>query len=71
MQAILLLFKHAMFLRLSNTTDSALNIAGLNYQKSDIDLKIQDYLKASHSVEEITAFIMETDIGMFIVALLF
>ena len=71
MQAILLLFKHAMFLRLSNTTDSALNIAGLNYQKSDIDLKIQDYLKASHSIEEVTAFIMETDIGMSIVTLLF
>ena len=71
MQAILLLFKHTMFLRLSNTTKSALNIAGLDYQKSDIDLKIQDYLQASHSVEEITAFIMETDIGMFIVALLF
>ena len=60
-----------MFLRLSNTTKSALNIAGLDYQKSDIDLKIQDYLKASHSVEDITTFIMETDIGMFIVALLF
>ena len=60
-----------MFLRLSNTTKSALNIAGLDYQKSDIDLKIQDYLKTSHSIEEITAFIMETDIGMFIVTLLF
>ena len=44
---------------------------GLDYQKSDIELKIQDYLKASHSIEEITAFIMETDIGMFIVTLLF
>ena len=69
MQAILLLFKHTMFLRLSNTTKSALNIAGLDYQKSDIDLKIQDYLKASsqeHTVEDFASFIMATDIGMLI-----
>ena len=71
-QAILLIFKHAMFLRPSNTTESALNFAGLHYQKADIDLRIQDYLKASsleHSVEEITSFIMATEIGMFIVCI--
>ena len=75
MQALLLIFKHAMFLRHSNRKkESALNLAGLSYQKGDIDLKIQDYLKASFSeppVEEITSFIIATDIGMFIVALLF
>ena len=73
-QALLLIFKHAMFLRHSNTKESALNLAGLKYQKGDIDSKIQDYLKASSpepSVEEIMSFIMATDIGMFIVALLF
>ena len=70
MQAVLLIFKHAMFLQPSNTTESALNIAGLDYQKGDIDLKIQDYLKASspeHSIEELAFFIMNTEIGMFIV----
>ena len=59
-----------MFLRLSNTTESALNIAGLDYQNADIDLKIQDHLKASspkHSVEEFVSFIMATEIGMLIV----
>ena len=63
-----------MLLRLSNTTESALNLVGLDYQIADIDLKIQDYLKAyspGPSVEEIASFIMATEIGMIIVALLF
>ena len=63
-----------MFLRHTHESESALNLAGLNYQKADIDLKIQDYLKASSPgpyVKEIAFFIMATDIGMFIVALLF
>ena len=70
MQAIILIFKHAMFLRHLNTTESALNLAGLDYQKADINLKIQDYLQASspeHSVEEAASFVMATEIGMFIV----
>ena len=69
-QAVILILKHAMFLRLSRSTKSALKIAGLDYQKADIDLKIQDYLKApstGHSVEEIASFIMTTEIGIFIV----
>ena len=60
-----------MFLRHSNTTESALNLAGSAYQQADIDLKIQGFLKASspeHSVEEVASFIMTTEIGMFIVA---
>ena len=40
---MLLIFKHIMFLWLSNTTKFALNLAGLDYQKADIDLKIEDY----------------------------
>lgn len=43
----------------------------MDYQKANIDLKIQDYLKASspqHFIEEFASFIMATDIGMFIVA---
>ena len=53
----------------SNTTKPALNLAGLNYLNADIDLKIQDYLKASfpnHSIEGFASFIMATDIGMLI-----
>ena len=70
MQAVLLIFKHAMFLRHSHESESALNFAGSNYQKADIDLKIQEYLKAyspGPSVEEIATFIIATEIGMFIV----
>ena len=67
-QAVLLILKHAMFLL--HSTEYALNIAGCDYQKGDIDLKIQDYLKASspeRSIEELAFFIMNTEIGMFIV----
>ena len=66
---LLIIFKHATPLRLSNTRESSLNLVGLDYQKSDIDLKIQDYLKASsqeHTVEDFASFIMATDIGMLI-----
>ena len=59
-----------MFLRHSHESESALNFAGSNYQKADIDLKIQEYLKAyspGPSVEEIATFIIATEIGMFIV----
>ena len=69
MQAILLILKHAIFLQFSNTTESALNLAGLDYQKADIDLKVQDYLmtySTKHSIEEFASFIMATDIGMLI-----
>ena len=71
LQAVLVIFKHAMFLRPSNTTEFALNLASSGYQQSDIDLKIQDFLKASSpepSVEEVASFIMTTEIGMSIVA---
>ena len=67
---MILILKHAMFLHLSNNRESALTDAGLDFQKADTNLKIQDYLKAyspEHSVEESTSFIMATDICMFIV----
>ena len=69
MQAVILILKHALFLRLSNSQDTALTNAGLDFQKADINLKIQDYLKAyspEHSIEESASFIMATDICMFI-----
>ena len=68
-EAVLLIFKHAMFLHHSNTTKSALNLAGLDYQRTDIDLKIQEYLKAlspEQSIEKFASFIMATDLGMLI-----
>ena len=69
-KAIVLIFKHAAFLQLSNlSTESALTRAELDYQEANIDLKIQHHLKASsqeHSVEQFADFIMATDIGSFI-----
>ena len=70
LEAVLLILKHASFLCLSSHLDKpALTQAELDYQKADIDLKIQQYLRASsseHSVEESAHFIMATDIGLFI-----
>jgi hypothetical protein len=70
-EAVILILKHASFLWLSNGSESALTLAEADYQKANIDLKIQEYLQASspeHSVEEFAfKFIMATDIGMFIV----
>ena len=71
LQAVLVILKHAMFLRHSIKAESALNLAGSAYQQADIDLKIQGFLNASsseRSVEEVASFIMTTEIGMFIVA---
>ena len=71
MEAVILILKHATFLWLSNEEESALTLAGLDYQKANIDLKIQEYLRAfspEHIVEEFTHFIMATEIGMLIIA---
>ena len=71
MEAVILILKHATFLWLSNEPESALTLAELDYQKANIDLKIQEYLKVSspeHSVEEFAHFIMDTEIGMLIIA---
>ncbi|KAH9018571.1 hypothetical protein EDB84DRAFT_1581506 [Lactarius hengduanensis] len=64
--AVILIFKHATFLRLSNmTSKSALIRAELDYRDANIDSSIQKYLTASsqeHSVELFAAFIIATDI---------
>jgi len=71
-EAVILILKHATFLRLSNLLpESALTHAELDYRKANIDLKVQQHLKASsqeHSVELFAGFIMATDIGSFILA---
>lgn len=67
MKAVILILKHATSLRLLDLPpESALTCAELDYQKSNIDFKIQEHLKASsqeHSVQQFAAFIMATDIG--------
>jgi hypothetical protein len=74
--ALILLLKHATSLRtLSLSPASALTHAELDYQESNIDLKIQEHLMASSqqlSVQKFAAFIMATDIGQsnFFLALL-
>jgi hypothetical protein len=72
LKAVILILKHATFLRLSNLSpESALTHAELDYQKANIDLKIQQHLMASsqeHSVKQFASFIMATDLGWFILA---
>ena len=70
MEAVILILKHATFLRLSDSSkESALIQAGLAYQKADINSKIKQFLRASsqeYSVQLFSGFIMATDIGLFI-----
>lgn len=69
MGAVILILKHATFLWLSNKPESALTLAELDYQKANIDLKIQEYLKAFSSedfVVQFAGFIKATEIGLFI-----
>ncbi len=72
MEAVILILKHATFLRLSHLSPkSALTRAELNYREANVDLKIQQHLVASsqeHSVEPFAAFIMAMDFGSFILA---
>ncbi|KAF8264780.1 hypothetical protein EI94DRAFT_1737693 [Lactarius quietus] len=61
---IILVLKHAMFLRASNSAQLALSQAEQNYQGGNIHSKIQEYLKAfspEDSVEQFAGFIMATD----------
>jgi len=63
--AATLILKHATLLRLSNTPKWALINAELNYQKANIDVAIQQHLKAhasEYSSEQFACFIMNTDI---------
>ena len=71
-EAVILILKHATFLRLSNlSSESALTLADVDYREANVDLIIQQHLTASsqeHSVNLSVAFIMATDIGLFIIA---
>jgi hypothetical protein len=66
LKAVLIILKHATFLRLSNNRKSALSQANLDYKKANIDLAIQQHLlvySPKDSVEQCVGFIMATDIG--------
>ena len=68
-EAVILNLKHATILRLSNRSKDALALAGLDYQKANMDFKIQEHLKAftpENSVEKFADFIMATNIGLFL-----
>ena len=61
--------KHATTLQASNGPKKALDLAGKDYKKANIDFKIQEYLKkftSEDSVEKFADFIMATNIGLFI-----
>ncbi|KAH9023833.1 hypothetical protein EDB85DRAFT_2292749 [Lactarius pseudohatsudake] len=63
--AIILIFKHATFLRLNGlSSESALTQAELDYREANIDLKIRQHLTGSSqdSVEVSASFLMATDI---------
>jgi hypothetical protein len=68
-KAVTLILKHATFLQLSNMPKSAVTYAELNYQKVNIDMIIQQHLithGSVHSVKQFASFIMNTDIGLYI-----
>jgi hypothetical protein len=69
-EAVILILKHATSLRVSNiSSELALTQAELAYQKANIDLKIQQFLKTSsqeHSIQLFSDFIMGIDMGLFI-----
>ncbi|KAH8983299.1 hypothetical protein EDB92DRAFT_1891362 [Lactarius akahatsu] len=63
--AVILIFKHATFLRLEGlSSESALTQAELDYREANVDLKIRQYLTGSSrdSVELSASFLMATDI---------
>jgi len=63
--AVTLILKHATFLHISDFSESALTNVGLNYQKANVDVTIQQHLTAcasEQSVEQFVGFIMSTDI---------
>ncbi|KAN0140830.1 hypothetical protein V8E53_001274 [Lactarius tabidus] len=66
-EAVILILKHTTFLQLSTgTLEVALTQAELDYQESNIDLKIQEYLNAfssgDASVVQFSGFIKATEI---------
>ena len=67
-EAVILILKHATILQLSYRPEKALTQAGQDYQDADIDLKVQEHLKAftpEDTVEKFADFIMATNIGLF------
>jgi len=72
LEAVILILKHATFLRLSNvSSESALTRADLEYREANIDLKIKQQIMASsqeNSMMLFAGFIMATDIGLSILA---
>ena len=68
-EVVILILKHATTLRLSKEGKEALTKAGLDYQETNIDLQIQEYLKPftpEDSVLKFADFIMATNIGLFL-----
>jgi hypothetical protein len=55
-------------LQFSNEPRAALTQAGVDFQESNIDLKIQEYLEASNfeDVGQFASFIKATEIGVFV-----
>ncbi len=70
-KVLVLIFRRATSLRLSLLPGLALIQADLDYQNSDVDQKIQQYISASQgpSVELDKAFIMGIEIGLSILLL--
>ncbi|KAH9022600.1 hypothetical protein EDB84DRAFT_1510208 [Lactarius hengduanensis] len=70
--AIILIFKHATFLRLNGfSSESVLTQAELDYREANIDLKVRQHLTGSSqdSVEVSASFLMATDIANLIILL--
>jgi hypothetical protein len=68
MEVVILILKLATTLRVSHMPYQALTLAEQGYKEANIDLKIQEYLKAftpEDSVEKFADFIMATNIGLF------
>ena len=70
MEAVILILKHATLLRVSDgVSEEALTQVEQDYQKANIDLKIQEHLKEvppEDFVEQFASFIKATEIGLFI-----
>src|SRR5258708_32709613 len=72
MKAVILILKHATFLRLSKlSAESALTLTELDYQEANVDSTVQQHLTVpsqEHSVDIFVVFIMATDIGLSILS---
>ena len=70
LEAVIIILKHATFLRLSNlSSKSALIKADRQYHEANMDLKIQEYLATTCQEQFVTqsvSFIMATNMGLFI-----